>query len=68
MTMGIDNNLQYYFSFSVGLQAHYGDKSSNHTNIIQSDTPDLHLVEDKSYTEFLFNKFDTFGNKPAIVC
>lgn len=43
-------------------------KTSSNNNIIKSKDSDIDFVEDKSFPAFLFDKFDTFGNKPAMVC
>lgn len=37
------------------------------SNIVTSQSSRLKLVEDKSFPAFLFEKFDNFGNKRAIV-
>ncbi|XP_028399981.1 4-coumarate--CoA ligase-like [Dendronephthya gigantea] len=42
--------------------------SSIHSNIVRSKSPDLqNIVEDKSFPAFLFDKFDSFGSKPAMI-
>ena len=55
----------FLFSFSVNQLKRSG--SSSHGNIIKSKSPDLDLIEDKSFPEFLFDNFATFGNKTALV-
>ena len=52
-------------SFSVNHLKRSG--SSSYGNIIKSKNPDLDLIKNKSFPEFLFDKFVKFGNKTALV-